>query len=62
MAKKAEQTTEIAVVENTKLTELAQKSGIELTKAEAGKRMEANVKEALAIVKKVIIEDSKTLL
>jgi len=35
MAKKAEQTTEIAVVENTKLTELAQKSGIELTKAEA---------------------------
>jgi len=35
MAKKAEQPTEIAVVENTKLTELAQKSGIELTKAEA---------------------------
>lgn len=35
MAKKAEQTTEIAVVENTKLTELAQKSGIEMTKAEA---------------------------
>lgn len=30
--------------------------------SEAGKRMEANVKEALAIVKKVIIEDSKTLL
>ena len=36
MAKtKENQTTEIAVVENTKLTELAQKSGIELTKAEA---------------------------
>lgn len=36
MAKKAnQQTTEIAVVENQKLTELAQKSGIELTKAEA---------------------------
>ena len=32
---KENQTTEIAVVENTKLTELAQKSGIELTKAEA---------------------------
>lgn len=32
---KEQQTTEIAVVENTKLTELAQKSGIELTKAEA---------------------------
>jgi len=35
MEKLKEQTTEIAVVENTKLTELAQKSGIELTKAEA---------------------------
>lgn len=34
MAKQKE-TTEIAVVENPKLTELAQKSGIELTKAEA---------------------------
>ena len=96
MAKtKENQTTEIAVVENTKLTELAQKSGIELTKAEAaakallkapdqekvkaffvqftalhfpelqseaGKAMAVRVNEALAIVKQVIIQDSKTLL
>lgn len=34
MAKPAKETTEIAVVENTKLAELAQKSGVELTKAE----------------------------
>lgn len=33
--KKEKQTTEVAVIENPKLTELAQKSGIELTKAEA---------------------------
>lgn len=35
MAKSKEEKTELAVIENPKLTELAQKSGIELTKAEA---------------------------
>lgn len=35
MAKTKEQTAEIAVIENPKLTEIIQKSGVELTKAEA---------------------------